>query len=39
MKALAGTAQAVPVAFKGRGATDNPKNRYERQGREACDDG
>ncbi|MBE0620360.1 MAG: PA0069 family radical SAM protein [Burkholderiales bacterium] len=39
MKPRAGTARAAPVTFKGRGAVDNPQNRFERQGREAFDDG
>jgi len=39
MKAGSGTARGAPVAFKGRGAADNPQNRYERQAREAFDDG
>jgi DNA repair photolyase len=39
MKAEAGMARAVPITLKGRGAADNPQNRFERQGREAVDDG
>ena len=39
MKARAGGAGAVPVTFKGRGAADNPPNRYESQARAAFDDG
>ncbi|MGP1678350.1 MAG: PA0069 family radical SAM protein [Burkholderiales bacterium] len=39
MKPPAGTTRAVPVTFRGRGAADNPQNRFERQGREAFDDG
>jgi DNA repair photolyase len=39
MKARADTARAAPIAFKGRGAADNPQCRFERQGREAFDDG
>ncbi|MCJ7838549.1 MAG: radical SAM protein, partial [Burkholderiales bacterium] len=39
MKAGTGAARAVPIRFKGRGAADNPRNRFERQEREAFDDG
>ena len=39
MKAGAGGAGAAPIMFKGRGATENPQGRFERQGREAVDDG
>ncbi len=39
MKLGEGSAPAVPVAFKGRGAAGNPQNRFERQAREAVDDG
>ncbi|MBK5103912.1 MAG: PA0069 family radical SAM protein, partial [Burkholderiales bacterium] len=39
MKAGTGAARAVPIRFKGRGAADNPHNRFERQEREAFDDG
>lgn len=39
MKREAGTARPVPIAFKGRGAADNPQGRFERYGREAYDDG
>jgi DNA repair photolyase len=39
MKPRAGTARAVPVTVKGRGAANNPQNRFERQEREVFDDG
>jgi DNA repair photolyase len=39
MKPGAGAARAVPIAFKGRGAADNRQGRFERQEREAYDDG
>ena len=39
MKLGAGGAGAAPIAFKGRGAASNPQGRFERQGREAVDDG
>jgi DNA repair photolyase len=39
MKPGAGTTRAVPIVFKGRGAADNPQCRFERQEREAVDDG
>jgi len=39
MKARANTARGAPVSFKGRGAADNPQGRFERQEREAFDDG
>jgi DNA repair photolyase len=39
MKARADTERAVPNSFKGRGAADNPQGRFERQQREALDDG
>ena len=39
MKEGAGETRAVPIAFKGRGAAHNPQGRFERQGREAVDDG
>lgn len=39
MKARTGNARAAPFSFKGRGAADNPQNRFERQAREAFDDG
>jgi len=39
MKAGSGVARAVPIKFKGRGAADNPQNRFERQTREDFDDG
>jgi DNA repair photolyase len=39
MKAGAGGAGAAPIVFKGRGAADNPQGRFERQQREAVDDG
>ena len=39
MKPEAGTACAVPIAIKGRGAADNRQGRFERQEREAFDDG
>jgi DNA repair photolyase len=39
MKAGAGTTRVAPITFKGRGAADNPQGRFERQGREAFDDG
>jgi DNA repair photolyase len=39
MKARADMARAVPITQKGRGAADNPQARFERQGREAFDDG
>jgi DNA repair photolyase len=39
MKAEDGMARAVPLTFKGRGAADNPQGRFERQEREAFDDG
>ena len=34
-----GPARAVPIAIKGRGAADNRQGRFERQEREAFDDG
>ena len=39
MKAVAGTTRAATAGFKGRGAADNPQGRFERDGREAFDDG
>jgi DNA repair photolyase len=39
MKAQADMARAVPITLKGRGAADNRQGRFERQGREAFDDG
>jgi len=39
MKTPADHAHVVPITFKGRGAADNRQGRFERQGREACDDG
>jgi len=39
MKAEAQMARAVPITPKGRGAADNPQGRFERQQREAFDDG
>jgi len=39
MKAGEDAARAVPIAFKGRGAADNPQCRFDGRGREACDDG
>ena len=39
MKTEAGMARAVSITFKGRGAADNRRGRFERQGREAFDDG
>ena len=39
MKTEAGTSRSAPVTFKGRGAAENPQNRFERQEREAFDDG
>lgn len=39
MKAGAGSARTVPIKFKGRGAADNPQNRFERREREVFDDG
>jgi len=39
MKPEAGAVRAVTITFKGRGAADNPQGRFERQGREAFDDG
>ena len=39
MKPEAGAARAVPIAIKGRGAADNRQGRFERQEREAYDDG
>lgn len=39
MKTRAGTSRASPIKSKGRGAADNPQNRFERQEREAFDDG
>ncbi len=39
MRARTGNARAAPFSFKGRGAANNPQNRFERQGREAFDDG
>lgn len=39
MKAGAGGARAAPAGFKGRGAAENPRGRFEREEREAVDDG
>lgn len=39
MKTLAGRERGAPIAFKGRGAADNPPGRFERREREAFDDG
>jgi DNA repair photolyase len=39
MKSRAETVRADQVTFKGRGAANNPQNRFERQEREAADDG
>jgi len=39
MKAGKGGAQPVPMSFKGRGAADNPQNRFERHEREEFNDG
>jgi DNA repair photolyase len=39
MKAQLGKARAVPITFKGRGAADNRQGRFEREEREAFDDG
>ncbi len=39
MKAGARTGRAITITFKGRGAADNPQGRFEREGREAFDDG
>jgi len=39
MKAGAGVPSGVPIAFKGRGAANNPQGRFERDQREAYDDG
>ena len=39
MKAGSGGAGATPAGIKGRGAAENPQNRFEHQGREAFDDG
>lgn len=39
MKEQAGTTRAVAIAFRGRGAADNRQGRFEREGREAFDDG
>ena len=39
MKARADTARAITITFKGRGAADNRQGRFERQEREAFDDG
>jgi len=39
MKAGKGGAQPAPTNFKGRGAADNPQNRFEREQREEFDDG
>jgi len=39
MKARADIVRAAPVRLKGRGAADNSQRGFERQGREAFDDG
>ncbi|MDP2640680.1 MAG: PA0069 family radical SAM protein [Betaproteobacteria bacterium] len=39
MKAGAGGARAAAITLKGRGTADNPRGRFERQVREAVDDG
>jgi DNA repair photolyase len=39
MKAAAGPERVATVTFKGRGAANNPQNRFERLGHEAFDDG
>jgi DNA repair photolyase len=39
MKLGTGGTRAAPIVFKGRGAADNPRGRFERQEREAVDDG
>jgi DNA repair photolyase len=39
MKSGSDTARAVQITFKGRGAADNPQCRFERQEREAFNDG
>jgi DNA repair photolyase len=39
MKAPAHTPRAVPITLKGRGAADNRQGRFEREEREAVDDG
>jgi DNA repair photolyase len=39
MKAQTDKARTVPITLKGRGAADNPQGRFERDEREAFDDG
>ena len=39
MKAQTDKARTAPITLKGRGAADNPQGRFERDEREAFDDG